>query len=626
MNQSTEHKTKHRLAFQLGAPVLVFVTLVFLVLLVLTLYSYGRERSDALTIPREIAHEANADIGVYLDRLESNLNLAVHSVDYASSFTEGDAMRFLENIVKGNPSILELVFYDTAGNALTHVAEPTVRSLDQNFYQDPWQHVPEHLPYLTAPKISGFNTPYVVWWFPVIDQLGAPAGAMSATVDVTSLWEIVSQYAETTPGEIYILDSDGYVLVARDLAGSEMRTRMSGIAGVYDFPHPGNEVKRYPGLSGQTVAGFALPIEGTPWLVVAEVSFRDLVAAAERNLMLFGLLTYVLLVLFLYEVYIFRRALLWPIAEFINKSAELATGNYKVRVQVNEDNELGSLARTFNAMADNIDRETSENVERLQHIIEKQNESAKLLVRRDHELSRANERLQTVSKAKSDFVSVVAHQLRTPLSSIKWTLKMAIDGDLGEITNEQKSYLMKGYESNERLIALVNDLLDVDRIESGSYQFNFVPTQVRDLVENTIAELEPRAKEGEVTMVLEKSKKKPKKVKLDQVKIRAVVQNLIENAIKYTPAQGTVSVSVEEQDGAVLVAVSDTGIGIPQEEQQEIFGRFFRATNAVRHEKQGAGIGLFMSQQIIEKHGGKIWFESTEGAGTTFTFTLPLNK
>ncbi|MDP3661650.1 MAG: HAMP domain-containing sensor histidine kinase [bacterium] len=263
--------------------------------------------------------------------------------------------------------------------------------------------------------------------------------------------------------------------------------------------------------------------------------------------------------------------------------------------------------------------------EKLVRLLAEQENAARLLVRRDLELTRANEQLHKLDEAKSGFIMVVAHQLRTPLSGIKWTLNLLINGDVGVVPTPQKTLLMKAYESNERMIGLVNDMLDADRIDSGKMRYAPAPIQLADVLDNVLFELLPQANAKEVVVRITPTKVEVPKVHADPEKMRAVFQNLLDNAIKYSRRNGTIEVGMSpEGENAVRVWVIDTGIGIPNEQKQYIFERFFRARNAVKEETDGSGLGLFIVKNIVEKHGGRIWFKSIEGQGSTFYFTIPI--
>lgn len=262
----------------------------------------------------------------------------------------------------------------------------------------------------------------------------------------------------------------------------------------------------------------------------------------------------------------------------------------------------------------------------LQKSLKDQESGAKMLIRRDLELTRANERLRRLDVAKSNFISVAAHQLRTPLTVIKWTIDMILDENLGPLTIEQRGFLMKGYESNERMIVLVNDMLVADRAESNKLQYQFAPIQILDLIDNVLYEISIQADEKNITIELTGRDDSLPHITVDTEKIRAVLQNLFENAIKYTPEGGKIQVIASTNKNFVKIAIKDTGIGIPEEQQKNIFSRFFRAPNAIKTQTDGSGLGLFIAKSIVEKHGGKIWFESKQNQGTTFYFTIPVTN
>lgn len=239
-----------------------------------------------------------------------------------------------------------------------------------------------------------------------------------------------------------------------------------------------------------------------------------------------------------------------------------------------------------------------------------------------HDISRE----KIIERMKTEFVSLSAHQLRTPLSAIKWTLKMMLEEDLGKITTEQREFLNKTYRSNERMIILINDLLNVTRIEEGRYLHTLTLNDIVPVLQFVINSYAGEAKKRQIRFELKKPKKKVPKLLLDVEKLKLAFQNLIDNALKYTLAKGKVIIGVDCNNKEVVVSVKDSGVGIPKEQQKRIFSKFFRGTNVIKMETDGSGLGLFITKNIIESHNGRIWFESKAGKGATFYFAIPIEK
>ena len=235
-------------------------------------------------------------------------------------------------------------------------------------------------------------------------------------------------------------------------------------------------------------------------------------------------------------------------------------------------------------------------------------------------------REKAIETMKTEFVSVVAHQLRTPLTTVKWSLHLLLHGNLGAITAEQRDLLMRTDEHNERLIGLVNYLLDVARIEQGRFVLRNKNVDFIKLAETVIAPFLEVSKNKQLNFKFIKPREKVLPVNVDEEKMVLVIENLVDNEVNYTPPHGnvTVSLSFDKAKSEVLFTVKDTGIGIPEDNKQRIFTKFYRAENAAMASTSGSGLGLFITKNIIEGHGGRIWFESIQSKGSTFSFTLPL--
>lgn len=243
---------------------------------------------------------------------------------------------------------------------------------------------------------------------------------------------------------------------------------------------------------------------------------------------------------------------------------------------------------------------------------------------RTKELADALKEVQTISKTKSEFISAVSHELRTPLTSIKGYASLLMTGKLGEIPEKVKDRLEKINIHSDKLVKMINDLLDIARIESGRVEMNMAKCKFSKVIETVHDLLTPQMREKNIQWFADIDPKIPEMI-LDISQVERIFINLIGNAIKFTPVNGTISVkAVLDDNQMVLTQVKDTGIGISEEDMAKLFNEFFKVENEINANLKGTGLGLSLAKKIVEAHQGRIWVTSQLNQGTAFHFTLPI--
>jgi signal transduction histidine kinase len=241
------------------------------------------------------------------------------------------------------------------------------------------------------------------------------------------------------------------------------------------------------------------------------------------------------------------------------------------------------------------------------------------------ELRASNAQLQRLDEAKDEFVSMASHQLRTPLTSVKGYISMVLEGDVGKITATQRKFLSEAYTSSERMVHLINDFLNVSRLQTGKFMLERRPVDLSKIVAQEVGSLQTTAESRSLKLHYHAPSYFPV-LYLDEGKVRQVLMNFIDNAIYYSHEHSTITIELTVAEGDVVLKVHDTGIGVPKEEQAHLFTKFYRATNARKQRPDGTGVGLFLTKKVITAHGGSILFESSEEEGSTFGFRLPIKK
>jgi len=247
------------------------------------------------------------------------------------------------------------------------------------------------------------------------------------------------------------------------------------------------------------------------------------------------------------------------------------------------------------------------------------------LVHENEDLAASNAELRRLDELRSTFLSMAAHELRSPLTAIQGCAELLADEEVGPLMATQRDYLGIIQNSSQRLLHLINNMLDVTCIDAEHLSLSPEPTDLVVLVGRAIKEFGPQAATREQQLTLRAAPALPQ-VACDPDRAAQIVGNLLSNALKYTPREGHISLAVEAaaEEGFLQMSVADDGVGIPPEDQDRVFSRFFRAANATRTGASGAGLGLYITRALVELHGGRIWLSSEPGSGCTFYVTFPI--
>jgi len=309
----------------------------------------------------------------------------------------------------------------------------------------------------------------------------------------------------------------------------------------------------------------------------------DLAAAADQAGEFAGLISVACLLAILLMTLFVTRSITRPIDLLKTKTREIARGNFEGKLLVRSPPEISELAAAINSMC---------------------------------------EKLQELDRLKADFFASMSHELRTPLTSIKEGTGLLLDGVGGEITDKQRKLLGILAEESNRLINLVNSLLDLSKMEAGMMAYDFEMTHVDALIKRALSEITPLVEAKEIALENDVDTAVPL-VKVDPERILQVMRNLLGNAVKFTPKGGLVRIAAQPVNGNVEISVRDSGPGIPPESLTSIFEKFNQGSRQPPYVLQGTGLGLAIAKSIITAHGGKIWAESKPGKGSTFIFVLP---
>ena len=444
-------------------------------------------------------------------------------------------------------------------------------------------------------------------------------GVIQADFDLRSVVDAIDRARIGASGYAYAVDADGTLIAHPDInlvLGHKSFADLPQVQAALTGPAAARADVVTTGRdpSGVEVLSAFHSIDAPGWWVFVEdplsEAFAPIQSAIWRTV---ALLVFFLFVAILTSI-LLARNLVRPIESIQVAASRIGAGALDQRIEISSSDELGALAQEFNTMATRL----QESYAGLEHQVEERTRELTSALARLDEKTRE---LETASHHKSEFLANMSHELRTPLNAISGFTQVLRKGMYGEINPKQAESLDEILASSRDLLTLIDDVLDLSKVEAGQVELELAPFSVPGALERVVVIVGEQAAKGGVRISLATDPGMDE-VMGDERRIRQVALNLLSNAIKFTPAGGAIDVRAERRDGEVRVSVTDTGPGIAAEDQTRIFEEFQQAA-AGKEQRDGTGLGLALSKRLVELHGGRIWVDSELGKGSTFVFTLP---
>jgi len=567
-------------------------------------FTYEESKAALLVLEREKASAAASRIESYVQEIEHQLGwMRLPQIGGAGLEQRRiDSLKLLRQV----PAITDLSYLDGTGLEQLKMSRLSmdVTGSKENFSRDPkFTAARSGETYFSPVYFRKETEPYMTI---AVAGAGDRAGVTVAEVNLKFIWDVITRIRIGDRGLAYVVDSRGQLIAHPDISLVLQKLDLSALPQVKAAREAGSggdagRVSISRSLQGREVLTAYAGIAPLGWLVFVEQPLTEAFAPLYASLARTGLLLLAGLGLAVVASLYVARRMVTPIRAIRAGAAQIARGRLDQRIEVRTGDELEALASEFNDMAKQLEEVYAE---------------------LERKVAERTNQLEVANRHKSEFLASMSHELRTPLNAIIGFSEVLQERMFGDMNEKQLEYVKDINESGMHLLSLINDILDLSKIEAGRMELDLSRFHVPSAIGNALTLMRERASRHFVTL-RSAVDERVGEITGDERKFKQILLNLLSNAVKFTPEGGKIEVRASRVDGRIEIAVADNGVGIAPEDHTAVFEEFRQIGTDYTTKSEGTGLGLALTRKFVELHGGSIRLQSEPGKGSTFSFTLP---